>query len=139
MEEGAQGKQMEEIAALERLLAEKKQNLLTEGKIMPEKEAFREAFRESLGEALSPQTTTVTPPPVSTLTPDEVTKHASDVAAKEREEQVAALVEIALTKGIPAAAEIARKATPWLMDALHDELQDHYYDKLLQARKLKAL
>lgn len=49
------------------------------------------------------------------------------------------LVEIAFTKGIRAAADVARHATPWLLDQLHDALQDHYYEKLVRAGKLKAL
>ena len=137
MPEGQERTAVEEIAALERLLAEKKQSLIAEGKIIPEHEAFRETFRESYGEALAPAASLA--PASATLPPDELAKHAGDIAAKAREEQVDALIEIALTKGIAAAAEVARKATPWLMDELHDRLQDRYYDQLLQLRKLKAI
>jgi hypothetical protein len=128
----------EEIAALEQLLAEKKQALAAEGKNVQEREAFREAFRESFSATITPSTNAVTPP-LSALSPDELAKHANDVLAKAREEQVDALIEIALRKGVRAATHVAKHATPWLMDELHDRLQDRYYDQLIQLRKLKAL
>jgi len=43
------------------------------------------------------------------------------------------LIGIALEKGIGAAVAKARTETPYLIDALHDELADHYYDKLIAA------
>ncbi len=127
----------EEIAALEQLLAEKKQALAAEGKNIPEREVFREAFRESFREAPAPSANIAVLP--SSLSSDELAKHAEDVLAKAREEQVDALIEIALRKGVRAATHVAMHATPWLMDELHDRLQDRYYDQLIQLRKLKAL
>lgn len=131
----------QEIAELERLLAEKKQALTAESAAKPEQELFREMFRETYGEALSPQT----PAPLTSLgqapalPPDEIAKHASALAAQEREEQLESLIAIAISKGVAAAAGVARRATPWLMDELHDRLCDRYYQHLIAARQLKAL
>ena len=79
------------------------------------------------------------PLPQKTLPPDELAQHSSVLKTQDRETQLETLVGIALTKGVIAAAEIARHATPWLLDELHDRLQDRYYDQLLRANKLKAL
>lgn len=138
MAEGQKQNASEEIAALEQLLAEKKQAFETEGKNVPEREVFREAFRESFHGAIAPSIKTAAPF-ASPLSDDELAKHADDVLAKAHEERVDALIEIALEKGILAATHIAKHATPWLMDELHDRLQDRYYDQLIQLRKLKAM
>ena len=129
----------QEIAELERLLAEKKQALGAESADKPERELFRETFREAHGESFSPQA--FTPPSASapSLPPDDIAKHASALAVQEREEQIESLIAIALSKGIAAAAAVARKATPWLMDELHDRLSDRYYQHLIASRQLKAL
>lgn len=129
----------QEIVELERLLAEKRQALEREGDTTPEREreAFREVFRESFGEHLNPQRT-LQPLP-ATLAPGELAGHADALKEKAREEQIEHLVGIAFTKGVRAAADVARHATPWLMDELHDRLQDRYYEHLIQARQLKQL
>ncbi|MEK7464973.1 MAG: hypothetical protein AAB591_00990 [Patescibacteria group bacterium] len=129
----------EEVAELERLLAEKKQALAVEGRAPDEREAFGEVFRERHGEALLPPLGAAPPLPQKTLPPDELAQHSSVLKTQDRETQLETLVGIALTKGVIAAAEIARHATPWLLDELHDRLQDRYYDQLLRANKLKAL
>ncbi len=129
----------QEIAELERLLAEKKQALVTENEPKPERELFRETFREAHAESFSPPSSTPPSQPTSVLPPDEVAKHASDLAALEREEQLESLIALAFSKGITAAAAVARRATPWLMDELHDRLADRYYQHLLASRQLKAL
>ncbi len=127
----------QEIAELERLLQEKKQALAQEGEAVPEHEIFRETFRERYGEALSPMAPAMQPPPV--LPQDELTRHTEELKVKEREAQLEALLGVAFTKGVPAAAEVARHATPWLLDELHDRLQDRYYEHLIQMGKLKPL
>lgn len=128
----------QEIAELEKLLAEKKKALELEGQPAEEKEVFKEAFRETYGEVLAPKTPIVGQQPAA-LAPDELDKHVAELKAKEREEQLNQLIVLAVTKGVAAAAEVVRKAAPWLMDELHDCLQDKYYEHLIAARKLKAL
>ncbi|MBI2055350.1 MAG: hypothetical protein HYT42_00435 [Candidatus Sungbacteria bacterium] len=128
----------QEIAELERLLAEKRKTLELEGQSAEEKEVFKEAFRETYGEVLAPKTPVVNQPqPV--LPAEELDKRAEELKTKEREEQLESLIALAVTKGVTAAAEVARQATPWLMDELHDRLRDKYYEHLIAARKLKAL
>ena len=126
-----------EIAELESLLREKPG--AADRDAAPEREEFREAFHEKYGESFSPApaSTTATPPPP--LPQDIAGHHASVVAAPEDNKKLEALIGIALTKGVRVAAEVARRASPWLMDELHDALQDHYYDRLIQAKQLKAL
>lgn len=129
----------EEVAELERLLEQKRQALAVEGRTLEEREAFGETFHERYGEALLPPLGVAPPLPPKTLPPDELAQHALVLKAQDSETQLETLVGIALTKGVLAAAEIARHATPWLLDELHDRLQDRYYDQLLRANKLKAL
>ena len=132
----------QEIAALERLLEEKKKALAAEGKAVEEKEAFKETFRDAYGEVLSPTATpapAVSLPSQVVLPPDELKRREEELKTKEREEQLEDLVTVAMTKGIPEAANLARRATPWLLDELHDRLQDRYYNHLVELRKLKAL
>lgn len=130
----------EEIAELERLLEEKRQALAAEGKAIEEREAFGKTFRERYGEALA----TAPPPSPSAILPlvlpaDELTRHAEALGGKERQEQLEHLIALAFSKGVRAAADVARHATPWLMDELHDTLADRYYRQLIESRQLKAL
>ena len=130
----------QEIAELERLLEEKRQALAAEGKILEEREAFGETFRERYGEALAPApplSPSAAPPPAPPA--DELARHAEALGAKERQEQLEHLIALAFSKGIRAAADVARHATPWLMDELHDTLADRYYRQLIESRQLKAL
>ena len=133
----------QEIAELERILREKRQALAVEGRTAPERETFREAFRETYGEALMPKAPAPSassgPAPPPALAPDETARHTDDLKSQEREEQLEALVAVAFSKGVAAAADLARRATPWFMDELHDRLCDRYYEHLLTARRLKAL
>lgn len=132
--------QHREIAELERLLAEKKQALAAEGKAIEDREVFQEAYRETFREETRPS---ISQPKYGTqtapLTPQELKTHALEVLTADQAQQLNALIEIAFTKGIRVAADVARHATPWLLDQLHDKLQDQYYEKLVQIGKLKAL
>lgn len=138
----------QEIAELERLLEEKKRVLAAAGREREEKDVFKETFRETYGAAFSPPSAAkraLPPQPVSQSTPlptlsaDELDKHAEELKTKAREEQLNDMVTLALTRGVKAAAEVARHATPWLMDELHDRLQDKYYEQLIEFKKLKPL
>ncbi len=132
----------EEIAELERKLEERKRELAGKGEAVPEeKEIFREALRRHIEEVRPPVIGgPPSPPPAWHKLPLDLQKKADDLRAKEkREEQVRALVEIALTRSIAEAIKVAEHATPFLLDELHDHLVDDYYDKLVQLRKLKEL
>lgn len=139
-EPGAEHQVLErEIAELESLLKEKRGALGAGEGPEQEREVFREAFHETYGESFKPAPSASATPPPPPLA-DDIAGHAQAVAAApEDKEKLETLIGIALTKGVRAAAEVARRASPWLMDALHDALQDHYYDRLIQMKQLKAL
>lgn len=125
-----------EITELESLLREKRGAAGME--TAPEREEFREAFREKYGESFAPAPTPSTAVPA--VPPSDIAGHQQAVTvAPEDEKKLETLIGIALTKGVRVAADVARSASPWLMDELHDRLQDHYYDRLIQAKQLKAL
>ncbi|MBI2640314.1 MAG: hypothetical protein HYW91_00290 [Candidatus Sungbacteria bacterium] len=134
----------EEILELERKLEEKKRELAESGAApVEEKEVFREVLREHVEEA-RPQAPgegpAVLAPSVTHVLADDLKKKADEVKKKElREEQVRELIEFALTRTINDAVKVAERATPWLLDELHDHLVDDYYEKLVQLRKLKQL
>ena len=122
----------EEIRELERLLEEKKQALAEKGEERETREIFREVFREKYPPPEAPK---ITPPPsaVQPLTGTHP-KGEDELRTKEREEEIAALIEISFEKGIRHAVDLARRASPWLLDELHDRLIDEYYQKLEQAK-----
>ena len=62
---------------------------------------------------------------------------AAELKEQEHHEQVEALVDIALAKGIMEAVAVARHLqNPHLLDDFHDALVDEYYEKLLLSREL---
>jgi hypothetical protein len=138
------GSPEEEIRELERKLEEKKREFATKPEAQPEeKEVFREVLRGHIeGVRQMPTENTgggVAPPATHRLT-DDLKKKADNVRKEEeRERQVRELVEIALTKSIQDAVRIAKNASPYLLDELHDHLVDDYYDKLVALRKIKEL
>lgn len=132
----------EEIQELEKKLEEKKQELAEKGVVAPaEKELLREVLRKHVEEARPPlQAPAPAPATGAHILADDLKKKADEVKKEEqREAQVRALIEIALTRGIASAVKVAESATPYLLDELHDNLVDDYYDKLIALRKLKQL
>lgn len=129
----------EEIKELENKLEEKKRELAEKQETLPEeKELFRELLRQHIEQErpiLSTKPSSPPAPPVSTVpTP------ADDLKNKEeREAQIRALIEFALTKSLNGAIKMAGETSPYLLDELHDHLIDDYYDKLVTLRKLKKL
>jgi hypothetical protein len=117
----------QEIAQLEAKLAAKKQELMHNSVETPEKHVFKEVVREHafVDEAPKPTATTAAPSATRTLTTDEQNK-------------INGLIAQAFSKGIASAvADVRKIGDPFLIDALHDQLADQYYAKLLQARQLK--
>ena len=129
----------DEIRDLERRLEEKKKAFAATGEKTPEeKEMFRETLKERVeelapSEERMPGHSSITPHPSGAKTKKDFDDE------KEREEQVQALVEIALTKGIFEAVRIARATSPYLLDDLHDHLADDFYDKLIALRQINQL
>lgn len=127
----------EEIRELERLLEEKKRVLAEKGEEREPREVFREVFREKYP---LPTAEKIAPPPVGALPepPSGTTqKREDDAIKKEREEEIAALIEISFEQGVRQAVDIAKRTSPWLLDELHDRLTDEYYQKLVQSREVK--
>ena len=126
----------EEIRELERLLEEKKRFLAEKGEEREPREVFREVFREKYplppAEKIPPPPVGALPKPPSGLTP----KRDDDARKKEREEEIAALIEVSFEKGVRSAVDIAKRVSPWLLDELHDRLIDEYYQKLEQTKQI---
>ena len=139
----------EEIRVLEEKLATRKVTEAAGEHASPreEKDVFRDVLREHVesakeqGERRVPSklgdfadSSTSSPPFDYAL---QSKQKADDMREKEHHEQVEALVEIALTKGILEAVHVARHLdNPHLLDDFHDMLVDEYYEKLVQARKI---
>lgn len=125
----------EELRMLEEKLAARK----TEAQ--EEKEVFRDVLRdhvESLKDTAEKQDASVLDAPaVPAFDYAAQAKQKEDgVHEGAHQEEIDALVEIALTKGIRAAIHSARQAGNFrLLDNFHDALIDDYYDKLMQSRK----
>lgn len=65
-------------------------------------------------------------------------KHMTTEQEKQHAPEVEALVQIAFEKGIGAAIEAAKaKNDPHLLDDFHDALIDQFYQRLVEAGKLK--
>ena len=99
---------------------------------------FREVVREHIAESRAPVSEIPIAPAQSAGGAASSIK-GDDSAASAREQQLATLVEYALTHTIEAAVSRAEKETPYLIDELHDRLADKYYEKLVQLRKLEVL
>lgn len=125
----------QEIAELEAKLQEKKMQMERAGSPAPEKNIFKEVVRDH---AFAKEATTAPSATVTTTTAAPTTSTRLPTAAEE--EAVTKHIAQAFIKGIPAAVREARSSgNPFLIDLLHDRLADEYYQKLLAARKVKAV
>ncbi len=125
-----------EIKELEQKLEAKKREAAEKGEeALPEKEVFREVVKEHI------DTLRASPSPAFPLPPKDVQQKqppkTGDHIAQSQED-IKALVDLALTKSIEDAVRIAEKESPYLLDALHDHLADEYYDKLIALRKIST-
>ncbi len=132
----------EEVRALEEKLAEKKRELAQRETETPsdahEKEMLREVLREHIEDVRRSTPHPVSPPDISSLPQMQpsVTPSSGDAADFERNEQLRALIETALSKSVATAVREAEALSPYLLDELHDHLVDQYYEKLVQLRKI---
>lgn len=109
---------------------EKKRLVESQGASREMRGVFKEAFREHVAEKVGDIAPVSSPPPA---TDDDATARAADKAART---ELESLISLALEKGVYQAVSKASSETPYLIDSLHDELADHYYDKLVSAGKL---
>lgn len=126
-----------EIQELSRLLEEKKKVFAERGETKEHKEIFQEVFSEKYKEALSPPGANV----ASGAQASSPHARPSDDPQHKllHDQQLQSLVDFALTRGLVNAVGRASRETPWLLDALHDRLADEYYQKLVQAKEIKAI
>lgn len=126
-----------EIQELSRLLEEKKKVFAERGEAKEHKEIFQEVFSEKYKEALLPPSANVSG---GAQAPSPHTRPSDDPQHKLlHDQQLQSLVDFALTRGLVNAVGRASRETPWLLDALHDRLSDEYYQKLVQAKEIKAI
>lgn len=126
----------EEIAELERKLAEKK-SAVSHTETQPEKELFREVLREHV-EQVKDMSSSM--PPVSPRDNAVMAApSAYDGTEEAHRDQVDALVEIAVTKGIAHAVDTARQTGNFhLLDDFHDALADDYYEAVVNSRAISS-
>lgn len=119
-----QGPEHLDPAELQRRYEEKKRILEASGGTPEAKAVFRESFKEEVAARF---------PEIPPLQAAELPYSSAPVAGGD---ELTELVALALEKGIAAAVKKAERESPYLIDALHDELADHYYEKLVAAGKL---
>lgn len=134
----------EEVRELERRLEEKKRLLGEAGREVPhEKEVLREVLREHItearGEGVGEEGVRLPSSHRHLITDTDTNDPAALQKEKERETEIRALVEEALTRGILPAVKDAASRSPYLLDELHDHLVDDFYQKLIVLRKIKEL
>jgi len=129
----------EEIAELERILAEKRQELEEKKEIKPEKEIIKEIIKERAEEPALPKA--VPSAKKATLPPKQViVKKAKEIRREEKERQVQLLTDLAFEKGVIHATEVAKKLDdPYILDEFHDSLVDELYNYLVEQGKLKQV
>ena len=122
-----------DIKWLEQQLEAKKKELAEKPREQKEeKEIVKEIIREA--------PTAPAPPPSlrGVSSDDNANKTAQDLKEKEHEEIINELVKLAFSKDLLSALKAAESLkNPHLLDEFHDILADQYYQKLLDARKLK--
>lgn len=126
----------EHIAWLENQLQQKKHELATQG--APEKNE-REIVKEVI-QGVGAETVSPPPPmpPIATHIASPIHPLPNDPKESEHRALVQGLVEQAVSGDLFAALKSAENLhNPHLLDEFHDALTDHYYEKLVESRKLK--
>lgn len=128
-----------DVAELQRRYEEKKRLLEAAGAKTETKQIFREAFREQVTERSAPASAPLMPPAPAPVLPTVIPPATPGVPSSDNANaELKTLVSTALEKGVLHAIKQAQAETPYLIDALHDELADHYYEKLVQSGQLNA-
>lgn len=112
---------------------EAKKRALAEGaESMEEKEMVRDVIREVASQNLLPA------PPATAVSDDDAQKTAFEFKEKGHENIIVELISLAFSKGLASAMKVANALkNPHVLDEFHDTLADRYYQKLLEARKIK--
>ena len=78
------------------------------------------------------------PPSPASISDDDAKMKVAELEEKKHHEIIDELVGIAFSKNLASALKVAESfKNPHIIDEFHDTLADHYYQKLLDARKLK--
>ena len=78
--------------------------------------------------------------PTPTAPPAKVQQQVKELEKLDRENQIKALTDLALQKGVDFAVEVAKKLdSAYTLDEFHDTLVDQLYNKLTEQGKLKKL
>lgn len=130
---GSGGFSPEHVSLEKRFVSQEK----TDGGAQPEKEAAQETAHEKSGAEKDATYSKILSKVTSTVKSDddEVMSDASDLDQKtDRESQITHLIDLAMTKGVVHAVDVARKAEDYyLLDQLHDRLlADDLHDALVQ-------
>lgn len=97
-----------------------------------EREMVKDVIKEAASQNLLPA------PAGAAVSDDDAKKAVLLLDEKEHEEVVNDLVAMALSKGMAYAMKAANSLrNPHILDEFHDVLADKYYQKLLEARKIK--
>lgn len=123
----------EQLEAKKRALLEREPSSQTSpAESKEEREMVKDVIKEASSQNLLPV------PAVAAVSDDDAKKAALLLDEKEHEEVVSDLVAIALSKGMAHAMKAANALrNPHVLDEFHDVLADKYYQKLLEARKIK--
>ena len=117
---------------LEERLNAKKMELASGAENKAEKEVFKDVVKE-INPQDFPQVVSA-----SSSSDDDAIKRAHVLEEKEHSEIVDSLIADAMSKGLAHAIKTANAMrNPHLLDDFHDALADKYYEKLLEARKIK--
>lgn len=124
-----------EIAELERRLAEKRQELIRKKEVEKhDKELIKEVLKEKI-EKPAPSKVTPATPPLKV-----VIKKAKKLKTEKKERQIQLLTDLAFEKGVIHATEVAKKLEdPYILDEFHDTLVDELYNYLVEQGKLKQV
>jgi hypothetical protein len=128
----------EHIAWLETQLQQKKQELAGQGgPDKNERELVKEVI-QGVGVENIPPPPPVILPPSSAPIASPIKPLPNDPTEEQHKEIVQQLVEKAISEDLFAALKAAENLrNPHLLDEFHDALADHYYEKLVESRKLK--
>jgi len=122
----------QEIKWLEEQLEAKKKALLEKGDVKEEKEALKDVIKEASSQNLLPALAGIS------AFDDDAQKAVLELNEKEHEAVVTELIAMAFSKGMTQAMKAANALkNPHILDDFHDKLADKYYEKLLEARKIK--
>ena len=122
----------QEILELERQLIEKRE--------VAQKEKLETAVGQEKMAVSSQTTQPGAPPATSQPQPAQVQADVAKLSGIEKNQQLKNLVDMAFTKSVAHATEVARNLdNPYLLDEFHDTLIDEFHKKLVEEGKLEEI